>query len=597
MDYKKTNAWDSMKRFFGQTLDKDEDRDVIEMEARYMNALMDYRNARLEQVREVSASQEALKQGLVEVLKEVEMQERVNLYDARVNAKMSNWLVDKTQKMLDQYRKLTFKERLLISSAMILGGAALATVGAAGAASIAVLTRRGFGGAVAGQGVFQYGETLSQKSVQKEMDENIRDAQKEIAFTENPDDMVRQLRERSDESIFGSDTKLNAMMKSRARSTVAGFTTAAFFGFGAPQYLIGKVYTGLGFGEPSVAPLTPGEHTPLPSAESAAEAIAKHTVASGASPEGAAKTAAALAAEHIGKPIELTIQPGSGTSVEGQIIKYLVDHGYDPVEAGAKAHRMLVVDYAHDLQQSSGKAIDFHSLDKILSGKVVLDPETLHIKSIDVVPIRAMAGHAADMHSKVMESMVKVAPTPTGTPDPVYPGAIPETTGSLTPLEHTVPSTPAAPPLEHTVPSTPAAPPLEHTAPVSPVNSSIEHTAPVTSEAPHPDASHLVPPPNEVIDGGIHPELADTSKAIRQGIIRTWLYDETNGADVNMAREIGGMTIAQMESDPSEKYRVILDRIMATAQDAGVGVEMNTTPRQLLVRMTQQYLQRRGLTA
>jgi hypothetical protein len=385
MDYKKTNAWDNMKRFFGQTLSKDEDLDVIEMQARYQNAVMDYTNARLEMARTESASQEELKHSLVEVLKEVEIQERVHLYDARVNAKMPNWLVEKTQKTVDWYRGLSFKERIAFSAVLIAGGVVAGATFGAGAASAAFLARRAFGGAVAGRGVFQFGETIAQKSSQKEMDANIRDVQKEMAFTENSDDMVRQLQERLNTSIGTVDTKLNDMMKNRTRSTVAGFAVGSFLSFGAPQYLMEKFQAGSAIDvSPTATPLAPVEHIATTPDAPIAETII----------------------DHMEKPVELVIQQGTHQSIEGQIIKHLIENGIDKTEAGSMAHRMLAVDYMHHLKETGGKVIDF---DRILSGKITLSPDSMHIESIEATPMRAMAEHASSVHSKVMESVARVA--------------------------------------------------------------------------------------------------------------------------------------------------------------------------------------------
>lgn len=381
MDYKQTTARDKVRRFFGKNLFKDIDEDVIAMKEAYQSALTDYTNARLEMARiQSGSSEELLKKNLVEVLREIEVQERVNVYDARVNVKTPDWMMGAVQKTVDWYRGLSLKERLAFSAVMIAGGAALGMTVGAGAASAAFLARRGFGGAVAGRGIFQFGEDRSQKTSQKEFDASIRDAQKEMAFTQNPEDMIRQVQERLAVSVGTIDTKLNSMMKSRTRSTAAGFAAGAFLGFGAPQYLMEKFQVFGSAAEVSpTASMPPIENAPL------ARAIVEN------------------ATEHMEKPIELAIQAGTGQSIEGQLIHHLVASGHDKLEAGKMAHRM-VIDYVHD-----HAGVTLESLDHVVGGeKIALSANGLHIEDITKNIGRAVADHSTVIHSKVMASAVNL---------------------------------------------------------------------------------------------------------------------------------------------------------------------------------------------
>lgn len=501
MDYKKTGMMDSVKRFFGESvfksLAKDEDHDVIEAQAWYLNAVMNYKNARLEQVREQSATQEALKMGLVEVLREIEMQERVHLYDARVNAKIPNWLLEKTQKTVDWYRELSFEKKLMFSGAMILGGAAV--------------IRQVFGGMVAGRGVFQLTETLSQKSSQKEMDANIRDTQKEIAFAENTDDMIQQVHARLDESIgivYNQSTvdfsdRLNTMMKSRTRNTVAGFAAGAFLSFGAPQYLMEKFQASFGGGD----------------VVHAAASHAEKVINVPELPHEALEVAPV-------KIVELTMHTGTGQSIEGQLIHHLVTSGHEKVEAGKMAHRM-VLDYVHE------HGGNIKVLDKILSGKVAFDPDSLHIKSIDAIPLRSVATHAVDVHSKVMESTVQLASQIQEVP-------------SVSALDSSV---------AHVASSLPSD--------VFGNTAVVEKSADVLTHA----ASEAAPTVN-MYTSALEASPAEIGDFVRRAAAKG-LMGELAGGKQSMWLEIKNVTMAQMQTDQSGHYARVLGVIAKHTKELG----------------------------
>lgn len=89
MEYKQETAWASMKRFFGSSLPREEDLDVVMLKNEYQSIRMDYINASLELVRVQNETADAVKDGLVRMLKEIEVQEHMELYDARVEAMMT----------------------------------------------------------------------------------------------------------------------------------------------------------------------------------------------------------------------------------------------------------------------------------------------------------------------------------------------------------------------------------------------------------------------------------------------------------------------------------------------------------------------------
>lgn len=244
MDYKKTGMMDSVKRFFPfvKDLSKDKDEEILAMRNAYQSAVTEYKNARLNALEGARLSQAELKRELVGVLKEIELDEQVSLYNARIEAKLPDWMADGARKAVDWYRGLSFQDRLLLSGALMAGGAAAGVSFGAAAASAWFMARRAFGGAVAGRGVFQFTETLDQKKFQEKTEEKIR-IQEDLIQEGSVEEMLRTVQGRLNFSIEHSDERLNEMMKHRTRNTVAGFATGLFLGSGMPSFLMEKLHS------------------------------------------------------------------------------------------------------------------------------------------------------------------------------------------------------------------------------------------------------------------------------------------------------------------------------------------------------------------
>lgn len=240
MDYKKTTAWDSMKRFFGKTLSKDEDRDVIETQAWYQNALMNYQNARFDQVKANSSSQEEIQAGFVEILREIKLQENVSLYSDRTDAKMTNWMVEKSRGAIDWYRALPFEQKLMFSGVLMVGGAVVGFTVGAGAAGAMVFAQRAFGAAAAGTGASLAMDAFLQEGYREKIENEVTGIEKEMKTSVDIEKANADLRKHI---IENTQRNLNEMAKRDDKSDVAGFAAFATTLFGIPA-LVEKIQDG-----------------------------------------------------------------------------------------------------------------------------------------------------------------------------------------------------------------------------------------------------------------------------------------------------------------------------------------------------------------
>ncbi len=257
----KTAAIDKLKQFFGGSLKDISDGEIEDAKRRYDNAVTEYTNARLDAVRETSATPEDLKRNLVGVLEEIRLFEGMHKYNASTeNAedglgdRMKNWSVARLDAYRDWYKNLSTAQKLAFSGAVMgVGIATGATLGAATAA-FGMSGWRAFSALSTGRGLQMLGNELAQKSFEKGSEEAIAQAEAEMtplekqesstemSAAEKAEAMVAAIREKCQIDIAKSTERIDRLELNRDRSKWAGIVTGTMLAFGVPQWAIGKFF-------------------------------------------------------------------------------------------------------------------------------------------------------------------------------------------------------------------------------------------------------------------------------------------------------------------------------------------------------------------
>lgn len=344
-EYKTYNIVSKIQRFLGIKYDSKKVDSVDSHYNGYKIANTELLDLKLERLKRKGLDGEELKKEMGNLVKEFDIDEKMNVYAAHTDArgkvweekfgKAPGWIAEKCGKAINGYRKLPLKKKLLISAALFVTGGGIATLaGLAGVSSASlgflggklltgavgtgVLSAfRGLGSATAGVGV---AAALEARKINKENKKASQFSQEILKNAENETDKFAFIMNKLSAIDYQESFKIEK--KSANIRRAAGIITSAGMFF-LPRLIMEK----MGFGG-HVGQHAAGEHAP---------------------------GGTALPGEDLASNAEklVDLKPiGSGGSIEGSIIDYLKENpslvekynelnGGRKFDAGQIAHRMF----------------------------------------------------------------------------------------------------------------------------------------------------------------------------------------------------------------------------------------------------------------
>ncbi len=454
-DYKVTNTFAKLKNFFGRTFNNDPavNSDTVYYYKNYRKALGELREFRVQSIKEKYSGtdnspargeeekMQELKKEVGELIAYFNKDEKLNLYDARTNAraearegKSMETIVKKSSEIINWYRKLNWKKKLAFSGLLLVGGVGAtmaATAGIAGGAGVATfivgakIGQRIVGGATTGVGATLGLESLARRKEEKKSEKNKKELLAEFENDwESKFDAISNYCEKEISDYGKSLQKEKQKAKERRLfgvliATFAGSGLAADLakaGFGwAKEGGANLLHKFEVISEPAIKPSSIGSvgksalgqkidggvsENNLPGAD----AIEKPSA--GKVPENITKGPQAIS-ENVSVPevprniIDIDIKKGD--SIEGNIIKQLDDHGIKGVKAENLAHNMAL-DYA------KVHKIPFDQLNHIQPGdhlEFKIDPSDL--KNSKIIDFERAAAHIKGAHNMISNEILSVA--------------------------------------------------------------------------------------------------------------------------------------------------------------------------------------------
>ncbi|MFZ2226300.1 MAG: hypothetical protein WA064_04490 [Candidatus Moraniibacteriota bacterium] len=467
--YAKTNfqaegAYSRLKRVLGKTFNRkvEDVPDVAEAYRGYQEKLKELREFKVSALKEkyLKLSPEERKERAQEMKAEMEQlvtyfnyDEKIRLYESRTNAgaeaqkeHVGGKILAKSAEWVNRYRKMNWKKKLLISGALMAGGALLTMSGVtiSGVVVGASLgtARRIFSGAVAGVGAAALAETLARKSQKKKAEKDKKAIFDEFEMEDERNEFEGNTDDKAnwEEKFHSFETKLDEEINSYAESLknergsmdtrlLIGLGVGAFVATGVPGYL-SKWGLGLDKGhgnfhwlsdklgitkpninldhasgikpgimpeqppiKPNIPPVgAPSNIPPVAPSEPNLEQILKAPKDINTEklvPGSVEKTLNGVEVKSGGAKNLLDVNFKKGDSIEKVLIQKMTDPqgmNLNKAEAGKLAHRMA-------LQYAKEKGIPFEQLNHVQIGdKITFDLE--HQKLVDLERMHKMPGHA-----------------------------------------------------------------------------------------------------------------------------------------------------------------------------------------------------------
>jgi hypothetical protein len=275
-DYTANNTWQKLRRFLRiKDAQPDNLKESWEHTA-YKSALNDLLTFRLDDLKSKNLPPDQLKKEMGDLAKYFNLDEKINLYEARTNARkedMEGSRIEKitsvTSKAINWYRKLNWKYKIAFSGVLFAGGLVAGTAGAAGLiAAIGTVgaANRVLSGAAAGVGTTGLLESLHRKKERKvaakkgeEMLQNfdVNQLESDVEQSQNKFDSVLHKLQGEIDTYHDS---LKSEQKSARKRRIAGVGVAAFIGSGAAASLTKWGFRGITgmFGHHGVPSDVPG---------------------------------------------------------------------------------------------------------------------------------------------------------------------------------------------------------------------------------------------------------------------------------------------------------------------------------------------------
>ncbi|MDQ1284176.1 MAG: hypothetical protein QG620_524 [Patescibacteria group bacterium] len=250
-DYETTNALSKLRRFFGRSM-KTGTEDISDTHSNYepyresVNKYLDYR---IEILKAQGLSQEDLKREMGELWTELNFREKIDLYEARTNARaearegqFGERALRAASNAVNWYRKLDWKYKLAFSGLLMAGGVGAVAMAGAGAAGTGVLAgivgtgkfgQRIMGGASAGMGAVAMQESVRRKLDQRASRKGGERMLGDLEQIEDPERMFEVLKSRMQSEIDTYKSSLEREKRKSRNRKLIGFGIGATIGSGA----------------------------------------------------------------------------------------------------------------------------------------------------------------------------------------------------------------------------------------------------------------------------------------------------------------------------------------------------------------------------
>lgn len=392
-DYKRKGAFKRLGNFFGKVFKEKEeknlenDQEIAWYRAYYDDALMNYKNALLEDAKSRGASDKEL----LDIAKTFQLEANINIADVNHQVKIENqegrfsgFIKEHSMDLVQRYKKLSLAKKIAIGAAF--GGAALGAgyLGAAavGAVGSAVAVRRAFLALVTGTTTSLTLEAMGKKKTEENIEKGMSSLEeKMMRLTE--EEKFNLINEIIGNDIKDEDNNINKIKNKNLRHLAYGVAA------GAATMLLPKITrafsekTGAGewakehiFGK-TIQQEVPGAGKTVPEAIADAEKPEAGQVPENNIPEKTIEKA------------ETVLEVQKGSSLEGSIIQHIKGHpefiekynelnGGRSFNAGQIAHRMAL-DYADKYPESfpQGPPSLVHE-----GTEIKINPETMEIEDI-----------------------------------------------------------------------------------------------------------------------------------------------------------------------------------------------------------------------
>ena len=256
-DFEVNNSIGNIKKTLGQWM-KITPENVTDTQTfynQYKIALNELKDYQLEQIRGKNLSPEETKKQLEETIKYFSFNEKLNLYQARVEARdsvkkdrLSEKVIQNISKSINWYRKLPAKYKIALSAGLFLGGAGAGMAGAAGVASFfgaARVAQRIAGGAAAGVGVAGLQEGFRRKWDEKKSQEEAEKIIKDFeAGPESLEEKFERVKSKLEEEIGTYQKDLQREKRKIFSRKVWGASAGIFIGSGAMAYAMKELGVG-----------------------------------------------------------------------------------------------------------------------------------------------------------------------------------------------------------------------------------------------------------------------------------------------------------------------------------------------------------------
>ena len=250
-DYETTNTFAKLKRFFGRSL-RTKTEDISDTQCgyeAYREAANNYLDYRIDKLKEQGLSQEDLKKEMGDLWTKLNFKEKLNLYEARTNAraqvregKFGEKALAATSRAINWYRKLDWKYKLAFSGVLMAGGVGAVAMAGAGMAGTGMLAgivgtgkfaQRTMGGASAGMGAVAMQEAVRRKLDQRASEKGGEKLLGDLEQEGDAEKMFEILKGRMQSEIDTYKASLEREKRKSFRRKLIGFGIGAAIGSGA----------------------------------------------------------------------------------------------------------------------------------------------------------------------------------------------------------------------------------------------------------------------------------------------------------------------------------------------------------------------------
>jgi hypothetical protein len=321
VDYKKNKAYRRLYKFLFMGKKEaalENDQDIAWHRAHYDNKLLQYRDALVKNAKIRGASEEEL----AEIVKLFMVEANINMADTHDQVKLehhegkfSETIKNNSKELVEKYRKMPLKQKMLIAAGFGIAGVGAAFSGSAllvGGAFTAATARRAFMSVVTGTGVAMWAESKTRSRREQKMEKENQDFKKQLEGLSQEEAMAL-VQEKIKNLIYDEDRKIDEIKNKNLRDLGLGIgagVAAATAGIWGKKVLEGGSW------------------------------VAEKTGFSGYFFGLTNKVAEHLGLKHAAPKNILPITVIKGSSFQGELIKNLESKGVSHKEAGKIAFKM-----------------------------------------------------------------------------------------------------------------------------------------------------------------------------------------------------------------------------------------------------------------